>query len=65
VDVAIKVYFVYFNEIAVPPCKKTNPVCDMATFAYMIKPESLFNLKNKPRSIVSFKYYKIFLKSFQ
>jgi hypothetical protein len=28
-DVAIKVYFTDFPDIAVPPCKNANPVCDM------------------------------------
>jgi hypothetical protein len=29
VDIAIKVYFVDFHDTVVPPCRNTNPVCDL------------------------------------
>jgi hypothetical protein len=29
-DIATKVCFIDFQEKVIPPCKKTNPVCDLA-----------------------------------
>jgi hypothetical protein len=73
VNVAINVCLHDFQEIIVPPCKNTYPICDL-TFqesdkylasAYPINLDSLFFWNNNPRSIVPTKYHKIFLMSFQ
>jgi hypothetical protein len=31
-DVAIKVCFADFYDIAVPPCRNTNPICDLSFY---------------------------------